>query len=356
MADTRPPHSDPYSVLGLTPQASSQEIRAAYQRLIGEIVAGHPAPVQRQAIEEAFETLGDPIRRLRYDAQASAPAPPRFQMPAVNMPGRRLAIQMPSLTLRKPRIPRVDPLIAAAIGLVVVVALAVVLLPLLRGRGSNAPAQSVADLVGTATATPTSPSVSSATAPRAGSPVLGLNSGRPGGLVPLSPPGTPGGLLSPQQPATSSGNEPPFLTGSAVVDSLRAVLAASAVRNPPSQAGVPGGAANAAAPSNRPTNSVVGTNPPASSVNAAPAGVPLTNVGALPPVAAAVPPNSGVGAASAAQPTTPPPTPTPAPNHIALPSGPIGASGAVSANRGPAAPTSSASGPNRFGPPPSGSP
>src|SRR5690242_16552894 len=98
MAETQASRNDLYSVLGLTPQATSQEIRLAYQRLIGEIVAGHASPVQRQAIEDAFETLGDPIRRLRYDAQASAPAPPRFQMPALRMPGRRIAVQLPSVT------------------------------------------------------------------------------------------------------------------------------------------------------------------------------------------------------------------------------------------------------------------
>src|SRR6478672_5210666 len=108
MADTQPLHNDLYSVLGLTSQATSQDIRLAYQRLIGEIVAGHAPAVQRQAIDDAFETLGDPIRRLRYDAQASAPAPPRFQMPALRMPGRRIAVQMPSVTLRRLNMPRVD--------------------------------------------------------------------------------------------------------------------------------------------------------------------------------------------------------------------------------------------------------
>ena len=136
---------------------------------------------------------GDPIRRLRYDAQASAPAPPRFQMPALRMPGRRMTIQMPSVTLRRPHMPRVDPMLAAAVGLVVIVALVVLLLPLIRGRSSNAPAQSVADLVSTPTPTATQ-AVSSATAPRAASPVLGLNpsgSGT-GSLLPLSPSGSPG--------------------------------------------------------------------------------------------------------------------------------------------------------------------
>src|SRR6266566_5050587 len=84
-----------YEVLGLAPDATNQDIRAAYQRLIGEIVAGHTPAVQRPAIEQAFETLGDPISRLRYDAQANAPAPPRFQMPEFHLPGRRLSVSLP---------------------------------------------------------------------------------------------------------------------------------------------------------------------------------------------------------------------------------------------------------------------
>jgi hypothetical protein len=341
-------HNDLYSVLGLTSQATSQDIRTAYQRLVGEIVAGHVPTVQRQAIEEAFETLGDPIRRLRYDAQAAAPAPPRFQMPPLRMPGRRIAIQMPAISIRRPRLPHVDPLIGAAVGLVVVVALVVLLVPLVRGRsGSNAPAQSVADLVGSATATPTASASAAATAPRTqATPILGvgggLGSGTGGSLVPLSPQGSPGGLLTPNQPPAATTGEPPFLTGSAIVDSLRAVLAASAVRNGPSQAGVPPSSAAAAAPV-RP----VASNPPP---NPVPAGVPLTTVGALPPVVSAPSGASGTSGSppltAAVQPTAPPPTPTPAPNRIAIPGGPV-TSGAP-ANRNTGSSGQPASGPNHF--------
>ena len=42
-----PTRGDLYAVLGLTPAASSEEIRAAYQRLASDIVAGQASPIQR---------------------------------------------------------------------------------------------------------------------------------------------------------------------------------------------------------------------------------------------------------------------------------------------------------------------
>ena len=59
-----------YQVLGLSsPQASSEEIEAAYQRLLGEF-AGN-ADYQK-AISEAFAALNDPQRRAAHDRQLLA--------------------------------------------------------------------------------------------------------------------------------------------------------------------------------------------------------------------------------------------------------------------------------------------
>lgn len=56
-----------YQVLGLSSaQASSEEIEAAYQRLLGEF-AGHADYLK--AIGEAFATLSDPQRRAAHDRQ-----------------------------------------------------------------------------------------------------------------------------------------------------------------------------------------------------------------------------------------------------------------------------------------------
>lgn len=132
--------ADLYAVLGLTPEATSQEIRSAYQQLAGSIVAGQASPIQRQAIEESFETLGDPIRRLRYDAQASAPPPPRFQMPVLRLPGIRMSgpsVRLPAI--RRPNLPAIDPMLAIAVALVVIVGVTVLLLPLFRVEESRLP-------------------------------------------------------------------------------------------------------------------------------------------------------------------------------------------------------------------------
>lgn len=78
---------DHYRVLGLAPEAGADEVRAAWRLLL---VAFHPDrfrdPEQRRRAEEitkranaAWQTLGDPARRHRYDRRreaSAAPAPP----------------------------------------------------------------------------------------------------------------------------------------------------------------------------------------------------------------------------------------------------------------------------------------
>jgi hypothetical protein len=371
------PGPDLYAVLGLTPEASAPEIRAAYQRLSADVASGQAPPIQRQAIEVAYETLGDPIRRLRYDAQASAPTPSRIQLPALRVPGVRLPVhQIRVPGFRRPGMPRVDPVLAAAIALVALVGLAVILLPLLRGRDNGQPAQSVADLV----ASPTPGAAASPTGPGPGaaarSPFLGAGPnafGPPGGTSSLLPPtsgnlpaGAPPGGLLPAQGQPPPGfvtGEPPFLTGSAIIDMLRAVAAASAVRNGPPPASLNGPAPIVSLPGNgsllqpgAPPN----TSPP--QLNA-PAGVPITSLGSLPPAGggsqpAASQPGSGVAPFSAsvpqstpAAPATPAPTATRAPNRITVPgAGPSSPNlAALGATRVPAA---SSPAPNHFVPAP----
>jgi hypothetical protein len=352
------PDGDYYSVLGVAPEVSGSEIQAAHERLKQQLADGQLPQSQEAAIEQAFQTLGDPIRRLRYDAQLSAPAPPRFQMPEVNLPGRRLRVSLPTLRGRHlPVLPQVDPIIGGAVALAIAVALVVVVLFVVRGRGTpSAPAESVANLVPAATASATSAAGTSGTGvagtPRSilGSPVAGQPAGvapapqapnaGPGSLAPvgtgqtgigatnlppsLLPIGSAGSPLTPNAPPPGilTSGEPPFLTSSALVDMLRAVIAASAVRNAP-----PPGAA-----------------PPAAA--ATPGAVPITGLPSLPPVVTGAvgpvlggPPPSGApssasgpdatGAFAGPNLATPPPaTPRPVPNHITVPTGPITAAGA----------------------------
>lgn len=68
---------DPYTLLGVSPSASAQEIKAAYRRIARRL---HPdanrdspgAAAQFQDINWAYETLNDPGRRHEWDTRASA--------------------------------------------------------------------------------------------------------------------------------------------------------------------------------------------------------------------------------------------------------------------------------------------
>lgn len=60
---------DFYEVLGVSPTASPKQVKAAYRRLVK---AAHPDQGGSEAlfryVNEAWETLGDPVERARYDA------------------------------------------------------------------------------------------------------------------------------------------------------------------------------------------------------------------------------------------------------------------------------------------------
>jgi WD40 repeat protein len=61
-----------YEVLGIRPQAQSEEVRSAYRKLARENhpdLSDDPAANERMArINAAFEVLSDPVRRIEYDA------------------------------------------------------------------------------------------------------------------------------------------------------------------------------------------------------------------------------------------------------------------------------------------------
>ena len=59
------PHEDPRAILGVKPNASDEEIRAAYLRKVKE----HPperSPTAFERVRDAYEVLRDPRRRALY--------------------------------------------------------------------------------------------------------------------------------------------------------------------------------------------------------------------------------------------------------------------------------------------------
>jgi hypothetical protein len=73
-----------YEILGVSPTATAEELRAAYReqaaRYHPDKYLGHPlqdlASERMAAVNRAYEILSDPARRARYDASLSTPGAP----------------------------------------------------------------------------------------------------------------------------------------------------------------------------------------------------------------------------------------------------------------------------------------
>ena len=75
-----------YDVLEVSAKASPEAIHAAYERLHTKYGAGaeHDARsrMRREAVEEAFATLSDPLKRMLYDQQRLRWTPPQAALAA----------------------------------------------------------------------------------------------------------------------------------------------------------------------------------------------------------------------------------------------------------------------------------
>lgn len=65
-----PPEPDYYQVLGVSPQASVEEIKLAYEQRAMELATrpGHNAKARWRELEEAYVILSNPQQRADYDA------------------------------------------------------------------------------------------------------------------------------------------------------------------------------------------------------------------------------------------------------------------------------------------------
>jgi curved DNA-binding protein CbpA len=89
-----------YAVLGVSTTADQQQIHHAFRaqvRLYHPDVAPDAAPEQFRKIVEAYDVLGDPARRNRYDQSLQSPVAIRHQhaQPEPLIPERR-PVNMPS--------------------------------------------------------------------------------------------------------------------------------------------------------------------------------------------------------------------------------------------------------------------
>ena len=86
-----------YDILELHPDATPDEIRHAYRRIVKRV---HPdtrqsgATTQFHTVQQAYETLSDEYRRQAYDAMLGAQLPPRKR------PAFKLGLQISHMHLR----------------------------------------------------------------------------------------------------------------------------------------------------------------------------------------------------------------------------------------------------------------
>lgn len=70
--------TDPYQVLGVSPDAEQEAITSAFRRLVFLYHPDHnkspDAPARTATINDAYRILGDPSERARYDHDRRAPA------------------------------------------------------------------------------------------------------------------------------------------------------------------------------------------------------------------------------------------------------------------------------------------
>jgi curved DNA-binding protein CbpA len=97
---------DPYSVLGIGPQASESEIRSAYRALAKKLhpdIGAGSSEEKFRAIQDAYEVLSDPEKRRSYDTarQRAAAARHGSGVPETRLNSRSAHIDLRDLSSRR---------------------------------------------------------------------------------------------------------------------------------------------------------------------------------------------------------------------------------------------------------------
>jgi Mce-associated membrane protein len=134
-----------YDILGVAPDASPEEIKAAWRNATDKFEPGSGTS-QFRLFNEAADTLLDPQKRAAYDAELGAPAPAAVDEPAVDEPAveEPAPVELADLPPAPPAAPAgrflaplasLSNLVLAMIAVVGVAALVVVLVLALNLRG-----------------------------------------------------------------------------------------------------------------------------------------------------------------------------------------------------------------------------
>jgi curved DNA-binding protein CbpA len=97
---------NPYSVLGIGPQASEQEIRSAYRALAKKLhpdIGAGSSEEKFRAIQDAYEVLSDPEKRRSYDRARRRAAAGRYWpgIPQTHLNARSSHIDLRNLSSRR---------------------------------------------------------------------------------------------------------------------------------------------------------------------------------------------------------------------------------------------------------------
>jgi curved DNA-binding protein CbpA len=95
-------HDDPCQVLGISPEAGDEEVRAAYLRKVKEFPPDR-APREFEKVRDAYEAMRDPRRRARQMLLAADPRQPLASLLDGRVSERRFVGPEPWLAVLKER-------------------------------------------------------------------------------------------------------------------------------------------------------------------------------------------------------------------------------------------------------------